>query len=455
MTKTHSTNTNRIVDLRKMWGTWPAHQKIFAIALPMIISNIAAPLLGLVDTAIIGHLPDSIYLSAVALGAMIVSFIFLLAVFLRMTTTGEIARAFGRKDVAQQRQISMHALSFALLLGLLIILAKPWLLDLAFWLVQPSTQLRDYATEYISIRLWAAPAALINLVVLGILLGRQQSRQAMLLVIFTNAVNVVADVILIIGLGLNVEGAAWASVAAEVSTAALGLFMLRQLLQLKKSWQLQTAYFARFFGMNRDVFIRSLVLQLCMATMTGYAARFGDLYVAVNTVLMQFLMLISLGLDGIAYAVEALAGAAVGRRRKAEVNYWLRLTLIWSVIFACLYSITFALSGAAIIGALTDLPDVINTAHRYLPWIVVLPLLGHWSYYFDGVYIGLGWTHAMRDTMLISAIGVFVPAWWLGQNLLTKENANHGLWLALSAFLLARGVSQWLFLLARRRQIIE
>ena len=421
----------------------------------MIVSNIAAPLLGLVDTAIIGHLPDSIYLSAVALGAMIVSFIFLLAVFLRMTTTGEIARAFGRKDESQQRLIAIHALTFALLLGGAILLAKPWLIDFAFWLIQPSTELAGLASDYIAIRLWAAPAALINLVVLGVLLGRQRSKQAMLLVIFTNAVNVVADVILIIGLGLNVEGAAWASVAAEVSTAILGLYMLRGLLRLELSWQLQGNYFTRFFGMNRDVFIRSLVLQLCMATMTGYAARFGDLYVAVNAVLMQFLMLISLGLDGIAYAVEALAGAAVGRRRRAEVNYWLRLTLLWSVVFAGIYSLTFAMAGEAIIRLLTDLPDVITTALRYLPWVILLPLLGHWSYYFDGVYIGLGWTHAMRDTMLISALLVFLPSWWLGQTLLTKENANHGLWLALSAFLLARGVTQWLFLLARRRQIIQ
>lgn len=421
----------------------------------MIISNIAAPLLGLVDTAIIGHLPDSIYLSAVALGAMIVSFIFLLAVFLRMTTTGEIARAFGRQDVVQQRQISLHALVFALLLGLVIMLLKPWLLDLAFWLIEPSIELRGYAADYIAIRLWAAPAALINLVVLGILLGRQQSRKAMLLVIFTNAINVIADIILIIGLGLNVEGAAWASVTAEVSTAVLGIYMLRHLLNISSHWQLQTAYFARFFGMNRDVFIRSLVLQLCMATMTGYAARFGDLYVAVNAVLMQFLMLISLGLDGIAYAVEALAGAAVGRRRRAEVNYWLRLSLVWSVIFALGYSLTFALAGNFIIQLLTDLTDVIATAQRYLPWIVALPLLGHWSYYFDGVYIGLGWTQAMRDTMLISAGLVFLPAWLMGQQLISQENANHGLWLALSLFLLARGVSQWLYLLARRRQIIQ
>ncbi|WP_051986796.1 MATE family efflux transporter [Pseudidiomarina atlantica] len=443
----------RITDLHRFWGSWSAHQRIIAIALPMIISNIAAPLLGLVDTAIIGHLPDAIYLSAVALGAMVVSFIFLLAIFLRMTTTGEIARSFGRENVSEQRRIVLHAIGFAVVLGLLILLASPLITDFAWWIIAPSADLKHYATQYIDIRLWAAPAALINLVVLGVLLGRQQSKQAMILVIFTNAVNVVADVILILGLNMNVAGAAWASVTAEMSTALLGLWMLRDLLPKPQHWQFERVYFATFFGMNRDVFIRSLLLQLCMATMTGYAARFGDLYVAVNAVLMQFLMLISLGLDGIAYAVEALAGAAVGRKNRAEVRYWLRLTLIWSLIFAVIYSALFWGFGSSIVQLLTDLPEVIATAEVYLPWIYVVPLLGHWSYYFDGVFIGLGWARAMRDTMAVSALLVFAPLAIAGQWWFTKENANHGLWLALSLFLLARGVSQYVYLL-RRRQVI-
>lgn len=420
----------------------------------MIISNIAAPLLGLVDTAIIGHLADSIYLSAVALGAMVVSFIYLLAIFLRMTTTGEIARAYGREQPHEQRQIALHAIAFACMLGSVIILLKPWLLELAWWLIEPSDALRGYAADYINIRLWAAPAALINLVVLGVLLGRQHSRHAMFLVIFTNAINVIGDIFLVIILQLNVVGAAWASVAAEVATALLGLYFLRHTLQLRQAWQLQLSYFKRFLGMNRDVFLRSLILQLCMATMTGYAARFGEIYVAVNAVLMQFLMLISLGLDGIAYAVEALAGAAVGRKRRDEVRYWLRLTLFWSCGFALLYSAVFVLAGPRIIRLLTDLPNVIETALLFLPWIYALPLLAHWSYYFDGVFIGLGYTRAMRDTMAVSAVGVFLPLWWLGQQWFTTTNANHGLWLALSGFLLARGASQSLYLLYRR-QIIQ
>ena len=415
----------------------------------MIISNIAAPLLGLVDTAIIGHLPQSIYLSAVALGAMVVSFIYLLAIFLRMTTTAEIAQAFGANNHRSQQQVVVHALVLALILGTLLVVLSPVILHAAWWVIAPSEALQAHATTYIGIRLWAAPAALINLLVLGTLLGRQQSRLAMTLVIFTNAVNVVGDVILILGLGMNVAGAAWASVIAEVSTALLGLWFIRDTIPKLTLWRIAPSYLKRFAAMNRDVFIRSLLLQLCMATMTGYAARFGVVVVAANAVLMQFLMLISLGLDGIAYAVEALLGAARGRRDETKIRYWMHLTLLWSLIFSVVYSCIFWLAGEWIIRLLTDLPDVIDVSLKYLPWLVALPLLGHWSYYYDGVFIGLGLTRAMRDTMAISVIAVFAPVWLLSQRLLSDENANHGLWLALSLFLLARGVTQWLYLKQR------
>lgn len=414
----------------------------------MIISNIAAPLLGLIDTAIIGHLPQSIYLSGVALGAMVVSFTFLLCIFLRMTTTAEIAHAVGaqRSDLAQQTAV--HAVVIAILLGVALIILRPVILELAWFIIQPEPDLRFYASQYIHIRLWAAPAALINLLVLGVLLGRQQAKYAMGLVIFTNAVNLVADIVLILGLELNVVGAAWASVLAETSTAVVGLWLIRDLLPPIPLWRITPRYFKQFGAMNRDVFIRSLLLQFCMAVMTGYAARFGAVTVAANAVLMQFLMLISLGLDGIAYAIEALLGVARGQGARDKINRWMRLCLFWSLVFAGAYSIIFWLFGLHIIQLLTDLPEVIQTASNYLPWLIIMPLLGHWSYYFDGVYIGLGLTRAMRNTMAVSVLGVFVPSWLVSQWWLTEEYANHGLWLALSLFLLARGVSQWIYLKA-------
>lgn len=434
------------------WIRFPLkdHKRVFAIALPMILSNIAAPMLGLVDTAIIGHLPDAIYLSAVAIGAMVVSFIYLLAVFLRMATTGVIAQAYGAEDLAEQRQQFSHALTIAGLLGLSLAILGPWISEFALWLIQPEQSLVALASQYIEIRLWSAPGALMVLAALGVLLGRQQSGYAMWLAIITNAVNVVMDVILIIGLDWNVVGAAWASLTADYVTAAVGIgWCIKALGWTPQAFVIRWQGLARFLGINGDIFIRSLVLQLCMATMTGYAARYGSTLVAVNAVLMQFLMLISLGLDGIAYSVEALAGAAKGQHSSQKIRYWCRITLFWSCVFALFYSIVFWLMGGQIIRWITDIPEVINTAIDYLPWLILLPLIGHWSYWFDGVFIGLSLSKGMRNTMILAAVVGFVPLWWLGLPL-----QNHGLWLALSGFLLMRAIMQALWLKLFWRQIV-
>jgi len=418
----------------------------------MIISNIAAPLLGLVDTAIIGHLPDAIYLSAVALGATAVSFMVFLTVFLRMTTTAEMAAAFGAGNWSQQQQITVHSLLLAVALGLLLLLVSPWLIAVSLELMTVSGRLADLTSSYMQIRLLALPASLVNLVVLGILLGRQQARQAMLLVICINLFNVIGNLILIVGLDLNVRGAAWASVIAEVSTALIGLYLIRALLPKWSRWRIESGTMKRFIGMNTDVMVRSLLLQICLAMMTVYAARMGSVVVAGNAVLMQFLLLIALGLDGIAYAVEALVGAARGQQSNSAIRFWIRHSRRWSVIFSCAYSAIFWLFGSQIIGLLTDIPEVIAQAENFLPWLWLMPLVSHWSYFYDGVYIGLGQTKAMRNTMAISAIGVFLPTWYVTQQLFTNNNANHGLWLALLLFMAARGLSQALWL---RYKIIQ
>lgn len=425
------------------------HRRVFAIALPMIISNIAAPMLGLVDTAIIGHLPDSIYLSAVALGAMAINFMYLLALFLRMSTTGVVAQAYGAQNQAQQQRHFNHGALFALILGGLMLLSGPLIILVLWQLVEADGRLQELTAQYIEIRLWGAPAALLNMVILGVLLGRQRAKPAMLLVIFTNAVNVVGDVVFVIGLGWHVPGAALATVIAEWSTALLGLWLVINQLELRlPNWPRPRLTECRaLLGLNRDILIRSLLLQLCIAMMTGYATYYGSTTVAANAVLMQFLMLISLGLDGIAYAVEALIGEARGQRREDRMRQWFMATLGWSTIFAVGYAIVFWFGGTLVIRLITNIPEVIQEAELYLPWLIFLPLLAHWSYFYDGVYIGLSQSKAMRDSMLVASLGVFLPVWWLTQPL-----ENHGLWLALSAFMLARGLAQW-WLLHRRSML--
>lgn len=412
---------------------------MFAIALPMVISNIAAPLLGLVDTAIIGHLPDAIYLSAVALGAMVVSFIYLLAVFLRMSTTGLVAQAFGANDVAAQRRIFFDASLFALVIGVVVLLLSPLALQLVWQLIDANGELKQLTERYIQIRFLGAPAAMLTLVMLGVLLGLQRAKHAMVLVITTNAINVVGDVILIIGLDMNVTGAAIATVVAEWVSAIFGVYLVSKHLRLRRGL-LPKASIRRLqamFSLNRDIFIRSILLHACMAMMTAWASYQGQIYVAANAVLLQFLTLISLGLDGVAYAAEALIGEAKGKKDECSAHVWLRVCLLWSGIFAMGYALVFGLFGEQIIYLITNIPEVVATAVEYLPWVIALPLLAHWSYLFDGVFIGVSASKAMRNTMTVAAFGVYLPVWWF-----TKDLGNHGLWLALSCFMVARGVAQ-------------
>lgn len=421
------------------FGAKSHHKTMFAIALPMVISNIAAPLLGLVDTAIIGHLPDAIYLSAVALGAMVVSFIYLLAVFLRMSTTGLVAQAFGANDVAAQRRIFFDASLFALVIGVVVLLLSPLALQLVWQLIDANGELKQLTERYIQIRFLGAPAAMLTLVMLGVLLGLQRAKHAMVLVITTNAINVVGDVILIIGLDMNVTGAAIATVVAEWVSAIFGVYLVSKHLRLRRGL-LPKASIRRLqamFSLNRDIFIRSILLHACMAMMTAWASYQGQIYVAANAVLLQFLTLISLGLDGVAYAAEALIGEAKGKKDECSAHVWLRVCLLWSGIFAMGYALVFGLFGEQIIYLITNIPEVVATAVEYLPWVIALPLLAHWSYLFDGVFIGVSASKAMRNTMTVAAFGVYLPVWWF-----TKDLGNHGLWLALSCFMVARGVAQ-------------
>lgn len=423
--------------------TWHEHRKVFLIALPMMVSNIAAPLLGLVDTAIIGHLPEAIYLSAVATGAMVISFLYLLAIFWRMSTTGLMAQAFGAKSLVNQRTVLLQAASLAAVLGVLMIMLQPVVVWVMQTLVAMEGEFQRLATAYVQIRIFGAPTALLNLVVLGVLLGRQQAGKAMFLVIFTNVVNVIGTVILVLILDYHVYGAAISTLIAEWATCFLGLYWLQSAFKLRWSMfqRLRPQQFVPLFKMNRDIFVRSLLLHACIATMTIGGSYLGADIIAANAVLMQFLILISLGLDGIAYAVEALVGEAKGARKPQQVQRWLRACLFWSGLFAVLYSLVFWLFGEQIIGLITNIESLRETAQTYLPWLIVLPLVAHWSYFYDGVFIGLTASRAMRNTMAFAALAVFFPltisTYWLG---------NHGLWLALSAFLLARGVAQWWWL---------
>ncbi|GLP95948.1 MATE family efflux transporter [Paraferrimonas sedimenticola] len=419
------------------------HKAVLALALPMILSNITSPLLGLVDTAVIGHMDQPYYLGGVAVGSMIITLIFWLMGFLRMATTGKVAQSFGANDSAAQIQLLAQGLMVALVIAFGILLLQWPIWQLAHWLAGASAEVSEQAQRYFEIRVWASPMALVNLVLMGWLLGRQKSKLAMYAVILTNCLNLTLDLWFVIGLGWGVAGVAWASLLAETGSMLLLLWFTRgQLRSLGETWLGTLQKYAKLAGLgsllalNRDIFIRSACLQAVFSFMTFQGARLGDIPLAANAILLNFLMLISYALDGFAYSAEAQVGRAYGQGENQALNKAVRLNLIWGFGSALIFSLAFGLFGSALIHLMTGISEVREYALTYLPWVVALPLLSFLCYLMDGIYIGAAKGQQMRDSMIFSAFVVFFPLWWLMSDL-----GNTALWAALSVFMLARGIS--------------
>lgn len=411
--------------------------RIWALAWPIIISNITVPLLGLVDTAVVGHLPDSRYLAAVTLGATLFSFLYWGFGFLRMGTTGLVAQAVGRESDSDVRNLLGQSLIMAVVIGsLLIVFASP-IISLGLWLLDGSEAATALAERYAEIRLWSAPAVLANYTILGWFLGQQNARVTLMILVLTNSVNIVLDVWFVMGLGLTSDGVAWASVIADYSALMFGGFLvLRQLGTLdghflrSRLWVLSA--YAALFNVNANLFIRTLGLLFAMAFFTAQGARQGDTTLAANAVLLQFIMLTSYALDGFAHAAESLVGRAYGRRDWQAFAATVRAAARFSWWTAAGAAVVFALGGNGLIALLTGLEEVRATAAVYLPWMVAMPLIAVWSYLLDGVFIGTTAIAAMRNSIFIG-LAVYLPAWWL-----TQAMGNHGLWLAFTLFTCVR-----------------
>ncbi|MBY6187876.1 MATE family efflux transporter DinF [Marinobacter hydrocarbonoclasticus] len=421
---------------------WEGHRRTFMLALPMILSNVTIPLLGLIDTAVIGHLSDAYYLGGVAVGAMIITFLFWILGFLRMATTGLVAQAYGAGDALAQLRVLFQAGCMALLLAAVLLAFQAPLLALALQMVGGSAEVQHYASVYFSVRIWSAPAALLNLALLGFLLGRQSPRSAMWLLLCTNGLNIALDLLFVVGFGWGVAGAAAASVIADYGALVLALVLVwHQLppeLRNKATFaRLDLNGSGRLLALNRDIFIRTLCLQLCMAFVTAQGARLGDAVVAANSVLMNFTLLMAYALDGFAYAAEAEVGRASGAREREGIRNAVVLGGFWSALTAGAFTLTFALAGEGIIALLTDIESVRVTAAEYLPWVVIYPMLAFTCFLFDGVYIGAARGQEMRNSMVLSALGFFA-LWWAARMSLP---GNHALWFAFCGFIALRSLT--------------
>lgn len=426
----------------------PKNRQLLALALPMILSNITIPLLGLVDTAVIGHLSEAYYLGGVALGSTIITLIIWLLGFLRMATTGLVAQAFGANNDRAQHRLLVQGVMLALVLGASIIALQIPILHLALGLSEASAEVERYCREYFQVRIWSAPFALVNLVMLGWLLGRQQPKAAMWQLILANLANIMLDVLFVLGLGWGVKGAALASVFADITAFSVALTMVLQQLKRDPQFQFSQLYqhisfrgYDKLLRLNSDIFLRSLCLQATFAFMTFHGAGLGDNTVAANAVLLNLLLLISYALDGIAYYAEAEVGRAFGQKNTTLLRDSVTLAWCWSAIIAIGFCLMFALGGDTIIHLLTSIDEVRTTAKDYLIWLIFLPLWSFSSYLFDGVYIGAAQGKAMRNSMIIATFAVFFPLWFILQQLLSPEQGNHALWAAMSAFMLARSLT--------------
>jgi len=350
--------------------------------------------------------------------------------FLRMGTTGFAAQAAGRQDGGALRQILLQglllAVGFALLLGTLGVPLK----GAALQLMQPSAELNDLTRDYFHTRLFGLPAALASYALIGWFLGTQNARAPLAILLTTNLINVALDLWFVLGLDWGVAGAARASVIAEWSGALLGLALTRNALARYPGW----LSWRPLMAVNRDIFLRSLALQLVFFLVTVQGTRLGDATVAANALLLNGLLLTAHALDGLAHAVEALSGHAIGAGDRNALQRVMVVAGGWSLLASIAFGLFFLFGGQLFIQLQTDIPEVRQTALTYLPYLAALPLIAVWSYLLDGLFIGATRAREMRNSMLL-AVALTLPLGWLLQGL-----GNHGLWLAFLAFMLMRGI---------------
>ncbi len=417
------------------------HRRVLILAWPMILSNISIPLLGLVDTAILGHLDSPTHLGAVAIGASILSFVFWGFGFLRMGTTSLVARAHGRHDKEASNTLLLQAGIVAVAIGVMLILLQSPLLKLALYLMGPPSSIAEPAAAYSSIRIYSAPAILLNLTLIGWFIGMQNTRAPLIMLVTTNAINIVLDAWFILLLGMGSNGAALASAIAECCGTMIGIYLVLNSHLLEASFInrqkiQQLAGYMDLLKVNGHLFLRTALLLFTFAFFNSKSSQLGEATLAANAILFQLLLLVSYGLDGFAHASEALVGKAVGAKDQWQFKRALATTGFWSLLLSVIFSAVFLFGQPVIVTVFTDIVEVASELHHIYAWILVLPLVSVWAYWLDGVYIGAGATRTMLVSMFISCSLIFFPLWWLLQ-----DWGNHGLWIAFTGFNLARGLS--------------
>ncbi|KQU88921.1 MATE family efflux transporter [Mesorhizobium sp. Root695] len=416
------------------------NRSVLTIAVPMTLAYLTTPMLGLVDTAVVGQFGDAALLGGLAAGALIFDVVFTTFNFLRSGTTGLVAQAFGRGDALEEQAVFWRAVLIAVVAGIVLAALAPLVAIAGQKFMGAEPRVSEAMGVYIRIRLLAAPFSLINYAILGYVLGRGEGGLGLMLQLVLNGINIALCFLLGLKLGWGVAGVAWATVTGEFLAMLLGLAIVirrfRAAPSLPRHRLLDMAAFLRMLSLNRDIMIRSFSLLAAFALFTRQGAQFGTVTLAANAVLMNFFLVAGYFLDGFATAAEQLAGRAVGARAAAPFRQAIRLTLFWGFGLAGAATLVLLLGGAGLVALVTTSQEVRSVADIYLPWAAFTALSGVLAFQMDGVFIGATWSRDMRNMMLLSFLA-FSAA------LLTLAPAfgNNGLWAALHVFLLVRGFS--------------
>ncbi len=421
-----------------------AHRRVLAISFPAILANSSAPLVGLVDTWAVGHLPGAVHLAAVGLGGVIFNYILWAFGFLRMGTTGMVAQAHGRRDADAVARVLVRSAVLALALGLALLALQVPILGWSLQVMAPPEDVARITAEYFRIRIWAAPAALLVFAITGALFGQGRTGAVLALQLALNLGNAALNLLFVVGMDMGVPGVAWGTLLAQWGSVAVGLWLLtanpglgRMAAALfeRATWTLDR--FRSLVALNGFIFVRTIMLMTALAMIMRESAGFDEVGMAASHVVNQYMMLMALGLDGFAHAAEALAGAAWGERDRQAFRRWVWLAGLWAVVASLLYSAVFWAFGDAITASLTDLESVRALTHRLMPLVVALPVVAVACFHFDGVYIGATAGAAMMVTMAF-AFAVYLAV----LQPMTDAWGLLGLWGAVLVFMAARGLAQ-------------
>lgn len=419
------------------------NRSILKLAVPNIVSNITIPLLGLVDLALMGHLDSEVYIGAIALGGVIFNFIYWGFSFLRMSTSGFTAQAFGEQNQSESITILIRALLVAGIISFFILILQAPIAWASFKIIGGSQEVESLAEQYFRIRVWGAPAALSLFVFSGWFLGMQNARYPMIIAIVVNVVNIIFSMFFVFVLKMNSSGVALGTAISQYVGLAIAIilfsFKYKYLInKVSKKGIMNIKILIEFFKVNTDIFIRTFCIIAVFTFFTSKSASINDTILAVNSILIQLLLFFSFFIDGFAFAGEALVGKYVGAKQIDKLKRVVKLLFYWGLGLALIFTLIYLPGANLILKLLTTQTDVIASAQPFLVWVILVPLASFGSFIWDGVYIGATASKAMRNTLLISAFVVFAPVYYF----LSPYIGNHALWIGMLLFMFSRGVVQ-------------